>query len=131
FPVRPASKCDHVNNRRIANIIGLNIAPETLNNAHRVIPQPMADLADTLRTIPLFSGLSREEIAKILGKLEQKSFPAAPTVFSQGDQGDSFYFIQSGAVQVVLESAGGRKETMAVVVPQDWFGEMALLSGEP
>jgi len=91
----------------------------------------MADLADTLRTIPLFSGLSREDIAKILGKLEEKSFPAGATVFSQGDQGDSFYFIQSGAVQVVLESAGGRKETIAVFGPQDWFGEMALLSGEP
>src|SRR5439155_26759128 len=38
--------------------------------------------------------------------------PAGATVFSQGDQGDSFYFIQSGAVQVVLESAGGRKETI-------------------
>jgi anion transporter len=91
----------------------------------------MADLADTLRTIPLFSGLSREDIAKVLGKLEEKSFPAATTIFSQGDQGDSFYLIQSGAVQVVLEGAGGRKENIAVFGPQDWFGEMALLSGEP
>src|SRR5919109_3923002 len=91
----------------------------------------MADLADTLRTIPLFSGLSREDIAKILGKLEERSFSAGTTVFSQGDKGDSFYFIQSGAVQVVLESAGGRKESIAVFGPQDWFGEMALLSGEP
>jgi CRP-like cAMP-binding protein len=91
----------------------------------------MADLADTLRTIPLFSGLSREDIAKILGKLEERSFSAGTTIFSQGDKGDSFYFIQSGAVQVVLESAGGRKESIAVFGPQDWFGEMALLSGEP
>jgi anion transporter len=91
----------------------------------------MAELADTLRAIPLFSGLSREDIAKILGKLEERSFPAGATIFSQGDQGDSFYFIQSGAVQVVLESAGGRKENIAVFGPQDWFGEMALLSGEP
>lgn len=91
----------------------------------------MADLADTIRTIPLFSGLSREDIAKILGRLEEKSFKAGTTVFSQGDQGDSFYFIQSGAVQVVLESSGGRKESIAVLGPQDWFGEMALLSGEP
>src|SRR5256885_16420101 len=91
----------------------------------------MADLADTLRTIPLFSGLSREDIAKILGKLEEKSFPPRTTVFSQGDQGDSFYFIQSGAVQVVLESAGGRKENIAVFGAQDWVGEIALLSREP
>ncbi|HEY7165140.1 MAG TPA: SLC13 family permease [Candidatus Binatia bacterium] len=91
----------------------------------------MADLADTLRTIPLFSALSREDIAKVLGRLEEKTFPAGTTIFSQGDQGDSFYFIQSGAVQVVLETAAGRKENIAVFGPQDCFGEMALLSGEP
>src|ERR1041384_2986240 len=90
----------------------------------------MPELADTLRAIPLFSSLSREDIAKVLGKLEEKTFPAGTTIFSQGDQGDSFYFIQSGAVQVVLESAGGRRENIAVFGPQDWFGEMALLSGE-
>jgi anion transporter len=91
----------------------------------------MADLADTIRAFPLFSGLSREDIAKILGRLEEKYFNAGTTVFSQGDQGDSFYFIQSGTVQVVLESGGGRRESIAVLGPQDWFGEMALLSGEP
>ena len=31
----------------------------------------------------------------------------------------------------MLESAGGRKENIAVFGAQDWFGEMALLSGEP
>src|SRR5215470_3612466 len=74
----------------------------------------MADLADTLRTIPLFSALSREDIAKVLGRLEERSFAAGITIFSQGEKGDSFYFIQSGAVQVVLESAGGRRENIAV-----------------
>ena len=91
----------------------------------------MADLADTIRTIDLFSGLSREDIAKILGRLEEKSFNAGTTVLSQGDQGDSFYIIQSGAVQVVLEGGGGRRESIAVLGPGESFGEMALLSGEP
>ena len=91
----------------------------------------MADLADTIRTIPLFSGLSREDIAKVLGRLEERFFAAGTTVLSQGDQGDSFYLIQSGAVQVVLEGGGGRREIIAVLGPQDGFGEMALLSGEP
>ncbi len=91
----------------------------------------MAELADTIRNIPLFSGLPREDIAKILGKLEELSFPAGATIFSQGDKGDSFYIIQSGAVQVVLNTAGGRSEVIAVLGPQDCFGEMALLSGDP
>lgn len=91
----------------------------------------MADLAEMIRGIPLFSGLSREDIAKIMGKMEEMSYGAGLKIFSQGDQGDAFYLIQSGAVQVVLENPEGKSETMAVLGPQDWFGEMALLSGEP
>src|SRR5918995_1979587 len=88
-------------------------------------------LGETIREIPIFSGLTREDIAKILGKMEECSFGAGTTIFSQGDRGDAFYFIQSGAVQVVVESMTGRSEAIALLGPHDWFGEMALLSGEP
>jgi len=37
-----------------------------------------------------FSGLSREDIAKVLGKMEETLFLAGATIFSQGDQGDAF-----------------------------------------
>ena len=88
-------------------------------------------LAETIRGIPIFSALSREDVAKVLGKLEEISFGAGEKIFSQGDQGDSFYLIQSGAVQVVVESGAGNSEVIAILGPRDWFGEMALLSGEP
>ena len=58
----------------------------------------MEPLADTIRGIPIFSSLSREDVAKILGKLEECSFTAGETIIRQGDQGDAFYVIQSGAV---------------------------------
>ena len=91
----------------------------------------MADLAETLLSIPLFSGLSREDIAKILGKLEEVSFPSGAIVFSQGDAGDAFYLVQSGTVQVMIGRAREHREIVAAFGPGDWFGEMALLSGEP
>jgi anion transporter len=91
----------------------------------------MEPVADTIRTISIFSGLSREDTAKVLGKMEEISFAAGTTIVSQGDQGDAFYLIQSGAVQVMLESGAGKSEVVAVLGAKDWFGEMALLSGEP
>src|ERR671919_3031660 len=91
----------------------------------------MEPLAETIRSIPIFSGLSREDVAKVMGKMEETSFGAGATIFSQGDQGDAFYLIQSGAVQVVVESGAGNSEIVAILGSQDWFGEMALLSGEP
>jgi anion transporter len=90
----------------------------------------MEPLADTIRSIPIFSALSREDVAKVLGKMEDVSFSAGATIFAQGDQGDAFYLIQSGTVQVVVESGSGNSEVVAILGPRDWFGEMALLSGE-
>lgn len=90
----------------------------------------MEPLADTIRSIPIFSALSREDVAKVLGKMEDVSFATGATIFSQGDLGDAFYLIQSGAVQVVVESGAGNSEVVAILGPRDWFGEMALLSGE-
>jgi anion transporter len=91
----------------------------------------MESLADIIRNIPIFSGLSREDVAKVLGKLEEISFSAHAKIVSQGDQGDAFYLIQSGTVQVVIESDAGNSEVIAILGPRDCFGEMALLSGEP
>lgn len=88
-------------------------------------------LRETIREIPIFSGLTREDIAKVLGKMEECSFNAGTIIFSQGDRGDSFYFIESGAVQVVVKGATGKPEAVALLGPQYWFGEMGLLSGEP
>ncbi len=91
----------------------------------------MEPQAEVIRSIPIFSSLSREDVAKVLGKMEEVSVGEGVTIFSQGDEGDAFYLIQSGAVQVALESSAGKSEIVAVLGPRDWFGEMALLTGEP
>jgi CRP/FNR family cyclic AMP-dependent transcriptional regulator len=91
----------------------------------------MEPSADIIRSIPIFSRLSREDVAKVMAKMEEISFGGGATIFSQGDHGDAFYLIQSGTVQVVVESCAGNSEIVAILGPQDWFGEMAMLSGEP
>ena len=91
----------------------------------------MEPLADTILGVTIFSGLSREDVAKILGKLEERSFTAGETIIRQGDQGDAFYLIQTGAVQVVVDGGAGNSEIIAILGPRDWVGEMALFSGEP
>jgi anion transporter len=91
----------------------------------------MADLADTIRSIPLFSGLSREDVAKIMGHLVEVAYSAGQRIFFQGERGDALFLIQSGAVQVQVDTGAGRSETIAFLGPQEYFGEMALLSSAP
>jgi CRP/FNR family transcriptional regulator/CRP/FNR family cyclic AMP-dependent transcriptional regulator len=91
----------------------------------------MGLFADAIIEIPIFSSLSREDLDKVLGKMEECSFNAGSIIFSQGERADSFYLIESGSVEVVVKGVTGKPETVAVLGPQYWFGEMGLLSGEP
>ena len=89
------------------------------------------DLATTISTTPLFAGLSREDLARITGKLKEESFAAGQTVFHQGDTGQSLYIIRSGAVEVIREGTGSDGESLAVLGPNECFGEITLFTGNP
>jgi CRP-like cAMP-binding protein len=52
------------------------------------------------------------------------------TVFRQGDPGGSMYVIRTGKVRVLKESHG-RKRVVTTLGPGDFFGEMAVVTGQP
>ncbi len=56
----------------------------------------------------------------------QKNTP----VFSQGDQADAIYFIQTGKVKITVVSAQGQEAILAMVGPREFFGEGCLI-GQP
>ncbi len=90
----------------------------------------MEGLAATLRKIPSFAGLPREELARVVAKLEPRHYPPGELVFRQGDDGDGLYVVQSGAVEVSLHPYSGFPQTLAVLGPDECFGEMSLLTGQ-
>ncbi len=52
-------------------------------------------------------------------------FADGETIVQQGDVGNEMYVVQSGKVEVVLESAGNQHR-VSVLKAQDFFGEMSL-----
>jgi len=51
-------------------------------------------------------------------------------LFSQGDEADAIYFIQSGRVKVTVVSAQGKEAVLAMLGPHEFFGEGCLV-GQP
>ncbi len=89
----------------------------------------MLKLADSLRSIDLFSGLSVAE-ATVLGTfLERIAAVAGDVIVREGDAGDDLYLIEAGECEARLTNRAGEPVTLASFGPGDYFGEIALLTG--
>ncbi len=84
-----------------------------------------------LLDIPLFSGLERIHLAKLIPELERRSFPPGEILFRQGDPGTCLYIITDGEADVFLEGGEIGAGSIAVLGRRECFGEMALLTGQP
>src|SRR5436190_16549723 len=82
----------------------------------------MSAAADTLKKVPLFSGLDDKEREDIAGGMVERRFSAGDTITEQGHSGIGFFVIEEGTADVAV---GG--EHKGSVGPGDYFGEIALL----
>ena len=83
------------------------------------------DWAEVLAKLPLFSRLGKRRLRKVARQARFVEFAAGDTVVSAGAPGDSLYVILGGEAR-----ARGRRAARPLR-PGDYFGEMALLDGEP
>ncbi|MCU0241584.1 MAG: Crp/Fnr family transcriptional regulator [Vicinamibacteria bacterium] len=90
-------------------------------------------MSDTeiLRNLPIFSGLSDQDLAGLASLATRKFCPKDTVVFFENDQGDSFFAIVSGRIKVTILGDDGKEVILSVLGPGDFFGEMALLDDEP
>lgn len=81
-------------------------------------------------SMDLFSSLSQEEQEEIAQCLERIMFAVDEPVIRQGEQGDSMFLIERGRIRVVIEEDSVAHQ-VAQLSDGQYFGEMALLTGEP
>jgi CRP-like cAMP-binding protein len=84
----------------------------------------MASLADELKHVPLFSGLTQRQLRQLAKGFREREFKPGTTVIREGQMsGIGFFVIVDGTATV---SVGGSE--VAVLGPGDHFGELALIS---
>jgi CRP-like cAMP-binding protein len=84
------------------------------------------ELVDLLADVALFSRCSRRERSTIARHMETATLPEGATLVEEGEEGDALFVIIDGAASV------RRKGTeVAAVGAGAWFGELAVLDGEP
>lgn len=87
--------------------------------------------AARLRHVALFADLDEATLEQVVPQFQSEYFEAGQTVFNQGDEGDKFYLVVRGQVEVLAGGADGEMHPLEVLDDGDHFGEMALLQGRP
>lgn len=106
---------------RIVNMIDGRIASE-------IVVEEAVTIVAFLRRCPVFANTTPAALAQVAEKMVRERFNAGARVVRQGDEGEKFYLIRSGTVNVVRED-DGTGEVIAMLSRGDFFGEVALLSG--
>jgi putative ABC transport system ATP-binding protein len=108
---------------RIVNMVDGRIVSDV------VISESTA-ICEFLRRVPLFSGLLPNTLTELADKMSLEEFPAGETIIRQGEPGDKFYLIRRGEAEVLVRN-GSQDQPVATLDEGRFFGEQALLTGEP
>jgi CRP/FNR family transcriptional regulator, cyclic AMP receptor protein len=84
-----------------------------------------SDWAAVLARLPLFASVSKRHLRRVAALAEVREFEPGDTIVEKGDAPDGFYLIIGGRAKVVARPQARPLKT------GDYFGEMALLDGEP
>jgi putative ABC transport system ATP-binding protein len=78
----------------------------------------------------VFRGLTVDALTKVAEKMSIERFGPGEVIIRQGDEGDKFYLLRHGSVEVLINDAAGVPQYVAALHEGDFFGERALISGQ-
>ncbi|MEP6937313.1 MAG: cyclic nucleotide-binding domain-containing protein [Chthoniobacterales bacterium] len=79
----------------------------------------------------LFEGINPEVLGGIASDVRVRRLREGEVIFREGDPGDSLYLVGKGSVKISKTGRGGKQETLGFIQSGNFFGEMALLDGQP
>jgi putative ABC transport system ATP-binding protein len=95
-----------------------------------VLVKVAAEICGFLRNVSLFQRLTPGSITEVADKVTAEKYKSDKIIVAQGDPGDKFYVIRRGSVDV-MRTEGGQQRRLKSLGEGEFFGEAALLTGDP
>jgi CRP/FNR family transcriptional regulator len=93
------------------------------------MPTASLNYAQTLARVPIFSGLSEEELGFFVQRAVPRQFTSGGIVFSEGERCLGLYVVALGHVRIFKSSASGREQVLSVDGPGNSIAEVPVFDG--
>jgi small-conductance mechanosensitive channel len=103
----------------------------TDDDERRALERLRREVFAELRPLSVLAPLSDGQIEQLARTATLQRYTAGEALVRQGEAGDSLFVLKSGRVRVDKRLEAGGLVTLAQLGPDDFFGEMSLLTGEP
>ncbi|MGA8161893.1 MAG: Crp/Fnr family transcriptional regulator [Acidobacteriaceae bacterium] len=90
-----------------------------------------SSVAASLASVPLFSGLSPDEVRMLAAHFVRRRYGHGELLFSEGDPCRGLYIIESGKLRIFKSSPNGREQVLAVEGPGGSVAELPVFDGGP
>jgi CRP-like cAMP-binding protein len=90
----------------------------------------MAVDVNELESIPLFSGMDKQDLNRIASIFRQEHTARGKVLFLQADPAEGFYVVLTGTVAIRFKPDDGEPLTIAVIEPGGVFGWSSVLGRE-
>ncbi|MES2253114.1 MAG: mechanosensitive ion channel family protein [Pseudomonadota bacterium] len=91
---------------------------------------PGHEIANQISKIDLFQTLTEKEVSNVALSTTARTFNKGDIICRQGEEGRSLFIVREGFLKVFITNDAGAQQQVAVLIPEDFFGEMSLLTGD-
>lgn len=88
-------------------------------------------VTELVQQTPLFARLREKELNELSQVARIRTFASGDLIVREGDEGDEFFIVSSGRVDVIKNVATPEEFRMGILGAGDFFGELSLLDDEP
>lgn len=77
--------------------------------------------------VPIFNNLDYDQLLNISQIMESVIYEKGNTIFTEGETGDTLYFIYEGKIKLYKYTKDGKEQILQILSDGDFFGELNLL----
>ena len=89
---------------------------------------PKSEGPGCIEFVPIFSELTREEMAEIASITKDRKYEKGETIYLAGKEGKKLYVIHTGRVKISRISPTGKAQVIRLLGPGEFMGELSILN---